>query len=93
MTPSQEKALMAQAQRAADLRKTADHADAMLRSWARRRKDHVGTVRVGLSDQSPGHWWVHVDLTSVDVEKELLPIMRRVRDRARADLAALEMPA
>lgn len=93
MTKDQETKLAARAREAAALRKTADEADSMLRSWTRRKASGpTAKVRLSLGDDGASRWWVHIALDAAGVDRELVPILRRIRDQARADLAALEMP-
>jgi len=91
MTKTDEAKLADAARTAKDLRDCVDHANSMILSWARHRKE-AGEIYVSLADRRTTRWHTGVHLPSAVVEAELIPILKRIRENATAQLQALELP-
>lgn len=96
MTNDQENRLIEMATRVERLRKTVNKTDSMIRSWARRKSERkafgttINEISLWLSDRGNHKWSVGIDLPSEMIDKELIPILKRVRDRARSELRSME---
>lgn len=96
MTRNQEKKLAALAREAAELRRTINAAESMLRSWAHRQKTQSETpdgdvISVYLSDRRVGRWHASVDLPAAQVERQFMPILREIKKASSAKLQALKV--
>lgn len=91
MTKKEEAALASLARTAKDLRATVDHADSMIRSWAR-HKTKAGEIYVSLSDRREHHWHTGVHLPATMVQELLIPILKRIRAEATEQLRQLAPP-
>jgi len=91
MTKNEEARLAGVARTAKDLRESADKAASMLRAWSR-HKGKAGEIYLSLSDRRDHHWHVGVHLPALAVQRDLVPILKRIRDEALDQLAKLELP-
>jgi hypothetical protein len=91
MTKNEEARLAAVARTAKNLRESADNAKSMLAAWSR-HKSKAGEIYLSLSDRRDHRWHTGVHLPVEAVQRELVPILKRIRDEALAQLAALELP-
>lgn len=91
MNKNEEAKLAEVARTAKNLRESADKAATMMRSWSR-HKNKTGEIYLSLSDRRDHHWHTGVHLPAEVVQRELVPILKRIRDEALAQLAALELP-
>jgi hypothetical protein len=90
MNKAEEKRLAELAKEAADLRKVIDNAAAMMRSWAHRRKTITGEVYLSLNDRRSPYWNAGVHLPAEQVQKELVPILQKIRTAAQQKLRELK---
>lgn len=91
MTKNEEIKLAEVARTAKNLRESADKAATMIRAWSR-HKGKAGEIYLSLSDRRDHHWHTGVHLPAEAVQRELVPILKRIRDEALDQLAALELP-
>jgi len=91
MNKKQETELLEVARKVKALRECATKADAMIRSWAS-HKPKSKDVYISLSDNNNSRWHVGVNLSTDVVQNELIPILKRIRDKANEELKALDMP-
>ena len=90
MTKEQEQKLAAAAREVANLRKTIDSANTMLRAWARSRKT-LDTVQVSLSGRGETRLYVGADFAVDVVHRSFIPIIKMVRDDAVRRLRAFDL--
>lgn len=91
MNRKEEQALKDIARRAKVLRETIDAADSMIRSWARHRKG-AGTISLYLADRRTTRWSCSINLPAEQIQAELVPVLKAIRQAARDGLAALALP-
>ena len=91
MNKTEETKLAEVAREAKNLRESADKAKSMLAAWSR-HKGKTGEIYLSLSDRRDHHWHTGVHLPAEVVQRELVPILKRIRDEALAKLVALELP-
>jgi hypothetical protein len=90
VTKNQEKQLALLARKAATLRETISTSERMMAQW-RERRNKTGKCYVSFSSRDMG-----LDaggyMTSEIAERELIPALVRIRNEARAELKALDLP-
>jgi hypothetical protein len=91
MNRKEEQALKETARRAKVLRETIDSADSMIRSWARHKKE-AGTVSLYLTDRRHSSWRCSIDMPAEVIQADLVPVLKKIRQVAREELAALSLP-
>ena len=92
MNQKEEQALKDTARQAKVLRETIDSADSMIRSWGRHKKD-AGDISLFLADRrSHGRWSCNINLPAEMVQSDLIPVLKKMRQAARDELAALSLP-
>jgi len=97
MNKASETRLAETARTAKNLRECINNADSMLRSWARHKADTVAglpdrDIYMSMSDRRCARWHTGASMSTEVVQTELVPVLKRIRDNAIAELAALEMP-
>jgi uncharacterized SAM-dependent methyltransferase len=91
MNKKQETELMEVARKVRTLRDSATKADSLIRSWAK-HSPKSNEIYVALSDMGNSRWYVGTDLSAEIVQNELIPILRRIRDKAIEEIGKIEMP-